>query len=76
MGHLKLSELQIGRQALLADFSVSRLHQRLLAMGFTPGAIVRVMRKLPMNGNLYVEIDGRTLALRNVEAEQIVVVVN
>ena len=59
---------------MLADFSVSRLHQRLLAMGFTPGSVIRVMRRLPMNGNLYVEIGGRSLALRYIEAEQIAVI--
>jgi Fe2+ transport system protein FeoA len=70
---LNLTELQIGKQAMLADFSVSRLHQRLLAMGFTPGSVIRVLRRLPMNGNLYVEIGGRYLALRFAEAKQIAV---
>ena len=58
---------------MLADFSVSRLHQRLLAMGFTPGSIIRVLRRLPMRGNLYVDIGGRYLALRYAEAEKITV---
>jgi ferrous iron transport protein A len=71
---LTLTELKSGQQAMLADFSVSRLHQRLLAMGFTPGSVIRVMRRLPMKGNLYVEIGGRSLALRYVEAEQIAVI--
>ena len=61
---------------MLADFSVSRLHQRLLAMGFTPGSVIRVLRRLPMDGNLYVEIAGRYLALRFVEAEKITVTVS
>lgn len=58
---------------MLADFSVSRMHQRLLSMGFTPGSVIRVLRRLPMGGNLYVEIAGRYLALRFVEAEKIIV---
>ena len=69
----KLSELKVGQQAVLADFQISRLHQRLLAMGITPGSTARVMRRLPWQGNLYVEIGGRNLALRFAEAEQILV---
>jgi len=61
---------------MLADFSVSRLHQRLLAMGFTPGSMIRVMRRLPMDGNLYVEIGGRSVALRFAEAEKIAISVS
>lgn len=70
---MKLSDLAINQQAVLANFEISKLHQRLLAMGITPGAPVQVMRKLPWKGNLYVEIDGRNLALRFSEAEQILV---
>ena len=73
MKSIKLSELTPGRQAVLSDFEVSKLHQRLLSMGFTPGAVVRVMRRIPWKGNLYVEIAGRSLALRYAEAERILV---
>jgi len=73
---LNLTELKIGEQAILADFGISRLHQRLLAMGFFPGSAIRVLRRLPMNGNLYVEIKGRFLALRFVEAKEINVNLN
>lgn len=68
MASLKLTELQIGKPAILADFAVSRLHQRLLSMGFFPGAAIRVMRRLPWRGNLYVNIDDRNIVLRFSEA--------
>ena len=73
MTSIKLTDLAPGKQAVLADFKVSRLHQRMLSMGFTPGTMVRVMRRIPWQGNLYVEIGGRNLALRFQEAEQIIV---
>ena len=73
MNEIRLSDLRIGKQAVLAEFRVSRLHQRLLSMGFSQGTVVRVMHKLPWRGNLYVEMDGRNIALRHAEAEQILV---
>jgi len=73
MNEIRLSDLRIGKQAVLAEFRVSRLHQRLLSMGFSQGTVVRVMHKLPWHGNLYVEMDGRNIALRHTEAEQILV---
>ncbi len=73
MKEIRLSELNTGRQAVLAEFKVSRLHQRLLSMGFSQGSVVRVMHRLPWKGNLYVELDGRNIALRHSEAEQILV---
>ena len=73
MNEIRLSELRIGKQAVLAEFRVSRLHQRLLSMGFTQGTPVRVMHRLPWQGNLYGLMDGRNIALRHSEAEQILV---
>lgn len=73
MKEIRLSELHIGKQAVLAEFKVSRLHQRLLSMGFSQGSVVRVMHRLPWQGNLYVEMDGRNIALRHSEADQILV---
>ncbi len=73
MKSIKLTELEPGKQGVLSEFEVTRMHQRMLSMGFTPGAMVRVMRRIPWKGNLYVEIGGRNLALRYAEADQIMV---
>ena len=73
MKSIKLTELEPGKQGVLSEFEVSRMHQRMLSMGFTPGAMVRVMRRIPWKGNLYVEIGGRNLALRYAEADRIMV---
>lgn len=56
---------------MLAEFAISRLHQRLLAMGISPGTPAVVIRKLPMHGNLYVRFGDRNLALRHEEAREI-----
>ena len=69
----RLSELRVGTQAILDKYSISPLHKKLLSMGLVPGQKISVMRKLPMHGNLYVRIDGRHVAFRYEEAEQILV---
>ncbi|NND05070.1 MAG: ferrous iron transport protein A [Saprospiraceae bacterium] len=69
----KLSQLEVGRPAFLGKFSVSPLHRKLLSMGFLPGQAVSVLRRLPLNGSLYVKVDSRHMALRHNEADQILV---
>ncbi len=66
-----LSELEIGKSAVLEPFVVSQLHKKMLSMGVSPGQTVDVVRRLPRKGNLYVRIDGRSIALRYTEASQI-----
>jgi Fe2+ transport system protein FeoA len=70
---LKLTDLHNGQRAILADFSVSSLHQRLLTMGFGPGAMIRVVRRLRRHGNMYISINGRNLIMRFAEADSIYV---
>jgi Fe2+ transport system protein FeoA len=70
---LKLSDLAIGKSATLDGFSISLLHKKMLSMGVSPGQSIAVIRKLPLKGNLYVKVNGRTLAFRHEEANQILV---
>ncbi len=67
----KLSDLHIGKQAFLDTFAISPLHRKLLSMGLLPGQTVSVVRRLPLNGSLYVKIENRHVALRYSEARQI-----
>lgn len=48
---------------------------RLLELGFTRGAAVKIIRKSIFNGPIEVEIRNSKIALRNIEAENILVVV-
>ena len=70
---LKLTDIQVGCEAVLIDFDVTPLHQRLLTMGISPGSIVTVERKLPLHGCIFLTIGNRSFALRVAEAEQILV---
>ncbi|MCB0669922.1 MAG: ferrous iron transport protein A [Saprospiraceae bacterium] len=70
---VKLSELAIGKSAILDGFSISQLHKKMLSMGVSPGQSISVLRRLPLKGNLYVKINGRSIAFRHEEASQILV---
>jgi len=70
---MKLCDLMVGKEAILESFGVSQLHMKMLSMGVAPGQSVAVIRKLPLGGNLYIRVDGRSLAMRYEEAHQILV---
>lgn len=70
---LKLAELETGKIATLEGFSVSLLHKKMLSMGVSPGQTISIVRRLPLKGNLYVRINGRSIAFRHEEAMQILV---
>lgn len=71
---VKLNELAVGSGGRLAGFDTSPLHLHLLSMGINPGMQVKVIRRFPMHGNLYVRIGNRTVVMRDQEAGQIEVV--
>lgn len=72
--HRRLSELRTGETAVV--FSVkaeSPLRQRLLEMGFTPGAPVLVERFAPLNDPAEYKVLGYHVSLRRREADKIIV---
>jgi len=49
---------------------------RLMEMGIVPGAAIRIVRTAPFGDPIQVRVRGYHLALRNVEAETITVIVD
>jgi len=70
---VKLSEIPKGAKVVLAEFGNTALHLQLLAMGVNPGSTVTLIRRMPLRGNLYLQIGTRRLVLRHAEAEQLLV---
>ena len=68
---MNLTDLKTGESAALGPFGVTALHHRLLSMGIHPGHLITVIRRMPVRGNLFVEIGGRQIALRFAEAEHL-----
>lgn len=71
---MTLSELELNRDGNIVSVGGrGALAQRLLAMGFLPGAAVRVVQVAPFGDPITVELDGWRVSLRRAEAAALTV---
>lgn len=56
----------------LCSSAESRLTQRLMALGFVPGTMVRVLRRAPLGDPTEYELRGTRISLRAQEAKVII----
>lgn len=72
---LKLISATVGQKVKLLNFDVGAkpYRHRLLAMGLTPGVVIKVLSKAPLGGPIQLEIRGYQLSLRSCECQQIAV---
>lgn len=64
-----LSEMVPGDSGSVVEMTAAgSLGQRLMDLGFYPGAIIRVIRNAPLKDPLEIELDGYHLSLRHEEA--------
>lgn len=71
---LTLCEIPIGQQVRMLDFHSTIMpmyRHKLLAMGFTPGVLVKVLCVAPLGDPIQVHLRGYTLSLRKSECCQI-----
>lgn len=69
-----LDRLRTGTAARVADVTGDDATAiRLLEMGLTPGAVVRVVGRAPLGDPLELEIRGYRLSLRHAEAARVAV---
>ena len=67
-----LDSLAVGSQARVADVTgADATSLRLLEMGVTPGALVRVVGRAPLGDPLELEVRGYRLSLRRSEAARV-----
>ncbi|RCS54772.1 ferrous iron transport protein A [Bremerella cremea] len=67
---LKLSELVVGEQGVIASIDCSSVAAtRLMEMGMTPGCQVKLVGTAPFGDPLEIEIRGYRLSLRRSEAD-------
>ena len=70
----RLSDLQAGDTGLLCAMECSSvLRSRLMELGFLPGALVRLVRRIPVADLVEIECRGCHLSLRMSEADRVVV---
>lgn len=69
---MRLAELTVGRRAkILQVEGIDDVGVRLLEMGLTPGAVVRLIGVAPLGDPLEFEVRGYRLSLRKTEAQRV-----
>ena len=63
-----ITELQIGKNAVIGEFSNCHVACKLMAMGLLPGSSISLMRKAPFGGAYYIKAKNHYVALRSNEA--------
>ena len=74
MGMQKLSELKTGEKGVIARITgAGRFRQRLMEMGFVPGAEIEVEKYAPLRDPIEYVLKGYHVSLRHDEAEKVLV---
>lgn len=68
---MKLSQLGIGEQGIIKDFTDLEMSVKLMEMGCLPGELVKVERVAPLGDPIAVSVSGYQLSLRKKEASTI-----
>ncbi|MBS1628175.1 MAG: ferrous iron transport protein A [Bacteroidetes bacterium] len=69
----KLSELALGKQAIITSFTNDEIYIKLMEMGCVPGELVTVELIAPLGDPISISIAGYSLSLRLDEAGSIFV---
>ncbi|MGQ4834459.1 MAG: FeoA family protein [Candidatus Asgardarchaeia archaeon] len=70
----KLSEMKVGEKGRIVKIHGDKaLKKKLLDMGLTPRAEIRVLRTAPLKDPIDFEIKGYQLSLRKIEADNVLV---
>ena len=67
----KLSELGIGKSAIITGFESDALFLKLMEMGCVPGETIKIYQLAPMGDPISITVAGYHLSLRLDEAEKI-----
>lgn len=65
--------LQVGQGGVVEGFKGAEFAAHLMAMGVLPGSRIRLVRKAPFGGAVYVEVDQQYIALRDLEFSAIAI---
>lgn len=67
----RLSELKVGKQAVIKEFENDDIFLKLMEMGCIPGELVKIDQIAPLGDPISITIAGYHLSLRIDEAEMI-----
>lgn len=68
----ELSTLKPGNSATVHSFLDEETACKMISMGILPGSKIKLVRKAPFGGAMYIKSDNQQFAIRNKEAECIV----
>jgi ferrous iron transport protein A len=69
----RLSEIEIGKKAIIRSFEKDELFIKLMEMGCIPGETIRVDQIAPLGDPISISVAGYNLSLRLNEADHIFV---
>lgn len=67
----RLSEIAVGKTAVIKEFESNDLFLKLMEMGFIPGETVKIDQKAPLGDPISILVAGYRLSLRLDEARMI-----
>jgi ferrous iron transport protein A len=68
---MKLSELAVGQQATIINYSKDEISIKLMEMGLVPGEVVHIEKTAPFGDPISISVAGYSLSLRLNEARNI-----
>lgn len=68
---VRLSDLPLGRHAVIREFEQDDIHVKLMEMGCVPGETVSIVKIAPLGDPISIAVAGYHLSLRRREAHRI-----
>ena len=71
-----ITNLQLGENGTISEFSNGHVACKLMAMGLLPGSDILLVRKSPFGGAYYIKAKNHYVVLRSNEAENVLLINN
>jgi ferrous iron transport protein A len=74
MSHIEiLSNLKAGAFGIIRQFTDDKMASKMLSMGILPGKALKLVRRIPFGGGLYIKVEDNNIAVRHIEAQNILI---
>jgi ferrous iron transport protein A len=74
MSHIEtLSSLKVGACGTIRQFTDDHMASKMLSMGILPGKALKLVRRIPFGGGLYIKVEDNNIAVRDIEAQNILI---
>ena len=74
LSHLEmLSNVKVGTSGTIRQFTDDFMASKMLSMGILPGKALKLIRRAPFGGGLYIKVEDNNIAVRDIEAQNILI---